>query len=44
MKQNTKLSTYSCAKFVRNNLKEAGFAVKDGPIIGRSSPGTIAIN
>ncbi|MDP6547984.1 MAG: MnmC family methyltransferase [Candidatus Woesearchaeota archaeon] len=44
MKQNSKLSTYSCAKFIRNNLKEAGFKVKDGPIIGRNSPGTIAIN
>jgi len=43
MKKNGKLSTYSCAKFVRNNLKEAGFEVKDGPIIGRRSPSTIAI-
>jgi tRNA U34 5-methylaminomethyl-2-thiouridine-forming methyltransferase MnmC len=43
MNINGKLSTYSCAKFVRDNLKQAGFLVKDGPIIGRKSPGTIAI-
>ncbi|MBW2982647.1 hypothetical protein KY343_07215 [Candidatus Woesearchaeota archaeon] len=43
MKLNGKLSTYSCAKFVRDNLKQAGFVVKDGPIIGRKSPSTIAI-
>jgi len=43
MKENGKLSTYSCARFVRDNLKQAGFIIKDGPIIGRKSPGTIAI-
>ena len=43
MKENGKLSTYSYARFVRDNLKEAGFIVKDGPIIGRRSPSTIAI-
>ena len=43
MKENGKLSTYSCARFVRDNLKQAGFEVKDGPIIGRRSPSTITI-
>jgi tRNA U34 5-methylaminomethyl-2-thiouridine-forming methyltransferase MnmC len=43
MKKNGKLSTYSCAKFVRDNLKQAGFIVKNGPVIGRRSPSTIAI-
>lgn len=36
------LTTYSCAGQVRRNLKAAGFAVKDGPCIGRRSPSTIA--
>jgi tRNA U34 5-methylaminomethyl-2-thiouridine-forming methyltransferase MnmC len=43
MKNRGKLSTYSYARFVRDNLKQAGFRVKDGPIIGRKSPSTIAI-
>ena len=43
IKRNGKLSTYSCAKFVRENLKQSGFEVIDGPVIGRNSPGTIAI-
>jgi len=42
MKENAVLSTYSCAGKVRRNLKEAGFEVKDGPIVGRRAPGTIA--
>lgn len=42
MKPGAKLSTYSCAKFVRENLKRAGFIVEDGPVIGRKSPATIA--
>lgn len=37
-----RLTTYSCAKIVRENLKKAGFEVKDGPSIGRKSPSTIA--
>ena len=37
------LSTYSCAKIVRENLKNAGFEIKDGPCIGRRAPSTIAI-
>jgi len=36
------LTTYSCAGQVRRNLKAAGFAVKDGPCVGRRSPSTIA--
>jgi len=43
MKPGAKLSTYSCAKSIRQNLKAAGFMVKDGPTIGRKSPATIAI-
>jgi len=43
MKANSKLSTYSCARFVRDNFREAGFVIEDGPIIGRRSPSTIAI-
>ena len=43
MKKNGKLSTYSCARVVRDNMKKAGFIVKDGPIVGRRSPSTIAI-
>jgi len=38
----TILTTYSCAKLVRNNLKTVGFTVKDGPCVGRRAPSTIA--
>lgn len=41
MKTSGKLSTYSCAKWVRNNMQNAGFKVIDGPVVGRKSPGTI---
>ncbi|MBN1175356.1 hypothetical protein JXA48_01810 [Candidatus Woesearchaeota archaeon] len=37
------LSTYSCARIVRDNLRSAGFSVKDGPSVGRRAPSTIAI-
>lgn len=37
------LLTYSCAKWVRENLKEAGFTVEDGPSVGRKAPSTMAI-
>jgi tRNA U34 5-methylaminomethyl-2-thiouridine-forming methyltransferase MnmC len=37
------LTTYSCARVVRDNLKKAGFQVKDGPCVGRRAPSTIAI-
>ncbi len=43
MKIGGKLSTYSCARKVRENLTYAGFEVIDGPVIGRRSPATIAI-
>jgi len=44
MKKGAYLTTYSCASSVRKNLTEAGFTVKDGPIVGRRSPSTITIN
>lgn len=37
------LATYSCAKEVRKNLEMVGFEVKDGPVVGRKSPGTLAV-
>ena len=36
------LTTFSCAKWVRENMKAAGFKVKDGPVFGRKAPGTVA--
>jgi tRNA U34 5-methylaminomethyl-2-thiouridine-forming methyltransferase MnmC len=42
MNVNSKLSTYSYARKVRDGLKNAGFIVKDGPILGRRSPSLIA--
>jgi len=44
MKPGAILATYSYAKKIRNNLAKAGFKVEDGPIVGRRSPSTIAIN
>lgn len=44
MKKNAILATYSYAKVVRENLSEAGFSVRDGPIVGRRSPSTLAVN
>lgn len=41
MKSRGILTTYSCAKIVRDNLKLAGFTVQDGPCVGRRSPSTI---
>ncbi len=43
LKKGGKLSTYSCARRVRDNLREAGFVVTDGPVVGRRSPSTIAV-
>jgi len=40
---NSILTTYSCARIVRDNLKSAGFTIKDGPCVGRRAPSTIAI-
>lgn len=42
MNSDGKLATYSCASWVRKNMQNAGFIIKDGPIVGRNSPGTIA--
>ncbi len=42
MKTGSLLTTYSCARKVRENLKLVGFKVEDGPIVGRKSPGTLA--
>ncbi|MBN2881349.1 hypothetical protein JXM83_04835 [Candidatus Woesearchaeota archaeon] len=36
------LTTYSCARVVKDSLKEAGFYRYDGPKVGRRSPATIA--
>jgi tRNA U34 5-methylaminomethyl-2-thiouridine-forming methyltransferase MnmC len=43
MNEGGRLATYSCAGWVRKNMEKAGFKVMDGPIVGRRSPGTIAI-
>jgi chorismate dehydratase len=42
MKPHAILATYSCARIVRDNLKEAGFHVYDGPVIGRRGASTLA--
>ncbi|MDP3728277.1 MAG: MnmC family methyltransferase [bacterium] len=42
MKPGAKLATYSCARAVRENLKEVGFIVTDGPSVKRRGPSTIA--
>tara|TARA_Y100000310_G_scaffold21263_1_gene20556 strand:- start:2159 stop:2761 length:603 start_codon:yes stop_codon:yes gene_type:complete len=44
MKQGAILTTYSCAKTVRDALREIGFKVENGPCVGRKAPSTIAIN
>lgn len=36
------LTTYSCARMVRDNMNAAGFKVIDGPYVGHYSPSTIA--
>lgn len=43
MKKGGVLTTYSCAAVVRENMRSTGFAVKDGPSVGRRAPGTIAV-
>ena|SRR3989338_9329226 len=43
LKKQGVLTTYSCARVVRDNLLKAGFSVKDGPSVGRRAPSTIAI-
>ncbi|MGM5480765.1 MAG: tRNA (5-methylaminomethyl-2-thiouridine)(34)-methyltransferase MnmD [Nanobdellota archaeon] len=41
LKENGTLTTYSCARMARDNMKKAGFKVFDGPKVGRRSPSTI---
>ena len=36
------LTTYSCARIVRDNMKAVGLTVEDGPVLGRRGPATIA--
>jgi tRNA U34 5-methylaminomethyl-2-thiouridine-forming methyltransferase MnmC len=43
MKSSSILTTYSCSRFVRNNMAAAGFSVIDGPVVGRKAPGTLAL-
>jgi tRNA U34 5-methylaminomethyl-2-thiouridine-forming methyltransferase MnmC len=43
MKPGAILATYSCARHVRDNLRAAGFTVKDGPVFGRRGPSTVAM-
>lgn len=43
MKKNSRLATYSCARVVRDNLRNAGFQIQDGPKIWRRGPSTIAV-
>ena len=43
MKLGGRLTTYSCSRIVRDNLRKTGFKVIDGPCIGRRSPSTIGI-
>ena len=42
-KKNAVLTTYSCARLVRDNLKSAGFSISDGIKLHRRGPSTIAI-
>jgi len=42
MKKGAILATYSCARMVRDNLRNAGLQVSDGPQVGRRSPSTLA--
>lgn len=44
MKKKAVLATYSYARHVRENLGKAGFLVRDGPVVGRRSPSTLAVN
>lgn len=37
------LTTYSCARHVRDKLSAAGFRVSDGPVFGRKSASTLAL-
>ncbi len=37
------LCTFSCARKVKENMRKAGFAVRDGPRVGRRGPSTVAV-
>ena len=43
MKKGTRLTTYSCARQIRENMKEVRFQVIDGPYVGRYAPSTIGV-
>ena len=43
MKPNAILTTYSCARMVRDNLNAANLEVHDGPKVGRFAPSTFAV-
>jgi len=43
MKPGGKISTYSCARWIRKNMNKANFIILDGPVVGRKSPGTIGV-
>jgi predicted methyltransferase len=43
LKTGGKLSTYSCAKWIRQNMRNAGFEILDGPVVGRKSPATVGL-
>lgn len=43
MNSESKLSTYSYARLVRDALTKAGFQVEKGPTLGRRSPSVVAI-
>ncbi|MBI4918352.1 hypothetical protein HY837_00345 [archaeon] len=43
MSEKSILTTYTCSRFVRENMRNAGFHVIDGPCVGRKSPSTICI-
>ena len=43
MNRSSYLTTYSCAKKVREAMKAVGFTVQDGPSVGRKAPSTVAL-
>jgi tRNA U34 5-methylaminomethyl-2-thiouridine-forming methyltransferase MnmC len=42
LKESGILATYSCARHIRDNMKEANLFWDEGPIVGRRGPATIA--
>lgn len=43
MKKGSIMATYSCARFVRENMKKTSLTVYNGPSVGRYAPSTFAI-